>query len=446
MASSKRLRPDDLAAHVATLLLRHELPRRQVALALSGGLDSVVLFHLLLDLRQPLGFDFSAFHVHHGLSPRADRWEAFCAGLCAAHGIPFEARRVDVSRKPGESLEAAAREARYRALASASADLLLLAQHLDDQAETLLLQLLRGAGAKGLAAMPEARRSGDKILLRPLLDVPRDTLREYAKVRGLAWEEDESNEDVGFDRNFLRHEVFPVLERRFPAYRQTLGRASRHLAETAHLLDELAQLDGRQGIRDGMLDGELLRQLSFPRAKNLLRHYLAQRQVPLPDTSRLEEAVRQLREAGEGAHVRVRFGDYEIRRYRGWVDGARRSPDFPSEMRTPWGGEDELALPGVRLCFERVEGTGIRLEALAAQPVTIRARQGGERFRPACGRPSRSLKNLLQEAAIPPWRRENLPLLFCGEDLVWVPEIGIDCRYWASPGEAGVIVRVSDAV
>lgn len=300
MASSKRLRPDDLAAHVATLLLRHELPRRQVALALSGGLDSVVLFHLLLDLRQPLGFDFSAFHVHHGLSPRADRWEAFCAGLCAAHGIPFEARRVDVSRKPGESLEAAAREARYRALASASADLLLLAQHLDDQAETLLLQLLRGAGAKGLAAMPEARRSGDKILLRPLLDVPRDTLREYAKVRGLAWEEDESNEDVGFDRNFLRHEVFPVLERRFPAYRQTLGRASRHLAETAHLLDELAQLDGRQGIRDGMLDGELLRQLSFPRAKNLLRHYLAQRQVPLPDTSRLEEAVRQLREAGRG--------------------------------------------------------------------------------------------------------------------------------------------------
>lgn len=352
-----------------------------------------------------------------------------------------------VSRPSGESLEAAAREARYRAFSSSSADLLLLAQHLDDQAETFLLQLLRGAGAKGLAAMPEARLAEEgKTLLRPLLDVPREMLREYAAAQGLAWEEDESNADTGFDRNFLRHEVFPSLAQRFPAYRQTLGRASRHLAEAAQLLEELAQLDGEKAIRDGMLDGALLRELSLPRAKNLLRYYLAQRQIVLPDTPRLEEAVRQVREAQEGAQIRIRFGDYEIRCFRGWVEGARRAPVFPSEMRISWDGEEEMALPGIRLRFEQQQGTGVSLEALLSQPVTFRSRQGGERFRPFCGRPSRSLKNLLQEAGIPPWRRANLPLLFVGENLVWVPGIGIDCDYQAAAEETGWAIHVSYSV
>lgn len=441
MASSKRLRPDDLAAHVASILQRH--PRGRVALALSGGLDSVVLFHLLLSLRDSLGFGFSAFHVHHGLSPRADRWEAFCASLCARNGVPFETCRVAVSPCAGESLEAAAREARYRAFASCSADLLLLAQHQDDQAETLLLQLLRGAGAKGLAAMPETRMAEGKTLLRPLLDVPRETLKEYVQAHGLVWEEDESNADTGFDRNFLRHEIFPVLERRFPSYRQTLGRSSRHLAEAAQLLDELARLDGERGIREGLLDGALLRELSPSRAKNLLRYYLAQCQIPFPDTPRMEEAMRQLREAGADAQVRIRFGDYEIRRYRGWVEAARSFPALPKDLSIFWSGETELALPGAHLRFEQRKGEGIRLDAFSSQPVTLRSRHGGERFRPSCGRSSRSLKNLLQEAGIPPWQRAALPLLFVGDNLVWVPGIGIDCDYQAGAEETGWVIHVS---
>lgn len=415
-----------------------------MVLALSGGLDSVVLFHLLLSLRESLGFNFYALHVHHGLSPWADRWETFCAGLCSEYGVPFEARRVTVPRRAGESLEAAAREARYQVFSSSSADVLLLAQHLDDQAETFLLQLLRGAGAKGLGAMPEERPAGEgKTLLRPLLAVPRETLKEYAVARALAWEEDESNTDIGFDRNFLRHEIFPSLERRFPAYRQTLSRASGHLAEAALLLEELARLDAEHGIRDGLLDGALLRNLSFSRAKNLLRYYLVLRQIPLPDASRLEEATRQLREAAEGAQIRVRFSNYEIRRYRGWVEAARYAPAFPPNMCIPWSGEEEVDLPGVHLKFEQRGGVGIRREALLSQKVTIRSRRGGERFRPLCDRPSRSLKNLLQEAGIPTWRRANLPLLFVGETLVWVPEIGTDCDYQAATEETGWTIHVS---
>jgi tRNA(Ile)-lysidine synthase len=413
-----------------------------VALALSGGLDSVVLFDLLLSLRDPNGFDFSAVHVHHGLSPNADRWQAFCAELCARHGIPFQAKHVSVPRLPGQSLEAQAREARYQALAQCGHDVLLLAQHADDQAETLFLQLLRGAGPKGLGAMPAAREmAGGTLLLRPLLDVPRSLLEAYATRRHLRWVEDESNDDRAFDRNFLRHEVFPQLEQRFPAYRQTLGRASRHLGEMAGLLDDLAALDAREGLDGDTLDVHVLQALSLPRAANLLRYYLSLHDFPLPETERLHEALRQLREAKEDAQLRIRFGEFEIRRYR-WRAVAQKVCMAPlPDWSLVWRGEERLDLPGTRLRFERCKGEGISLAMLENQTVTLRFRRGGERFQPSCSRPSRSLKNLLQEAEIPPWRRTSLPLLFCGEKLVWVPDIGVDCDYQASASESGVVPR-----
>ncbi|MGD9788296.1 MAG: tRNA lysidine(34) synthetase TilS [Sulfuricellaceae bacterium] len=412
-----------------------------MALALSGGLDSVVLFDLLLALRLSQGFEFSAIHVHHGLSPNADQWESFCHQLCRRHAVPFQAKRVEISRRPRQSLEALAREARYQAFVHSGHEVIFLAQHADDQAETFFLQLLRGAGPKGLGAMPEERimpEAGVR-LLRPLLDIPRSLLEAYAVQHQLEWVEDESNRDPAYDRNFLRHEILPRLEQRFPGYRQTLGRACRHLAEAGDLLEELAALDAESAVKGEFLDVRILQTLSPARAANLLRHYLSQRRIPLPDTERLHEALRQLREAKEDAQVRIRFGEFEIRRYRWRAVAQKVELELPPDWSCAWRGEEKLDLPGVRLSFERRKGQGISLAMLENQELTLRFRTGGERFQPSCARPSRSLKNLLQESGVPPWRRARLPLLFCREKLLWVPEVGVDCAYQAGDSEIGLV-------
>ena len=450
MASSKKRQSSELVPHVESVLTRWVRPGQRLSLALSGGVDSVALLDILHQLQPRLGFHLSAIYVNHQLSPDAGHWAAFCAELCRERVIPFEAVTVHVARRSRESLEAVAREARYRVLLQQPVDFLALAHHQDDQAETLLLQLLRGAGAKGLSAMPEIRRGAGgegrgetPILLRPLLDIPRQEIVAYAQPRKLKWVEDESNVNTAFDRNFLRHELLPVLERRFPAYRDTLARASGHLAEAAELLDDLAGLDAQQAVVEGRLRVEVLRGLSDARARNLLRHYLSGLGVPVPSAGRLESILQQLLSSRDDAQVHARLGAFEIRRFRDevYVQYGLMAP--APELLLHWHSEELLELPGSggKLVFERVEGQGISLARLEGSEVIIRHRQGGERLRPDCKRPTRTLKHLLQEAAMPPWRRLQLPLLFCGEELVFVPEIGVACGYQAQPGELGVTVR-----
>lgn len=446
MANSRKLRLPDLASHVEQVLKNRAGPGSRLTLALSGGVDSVVLLDILARLCGPLGFSLSALHVNHQISPNAGEWARFCAGLCARCGIPLDVAKVIVPRH-GESLEAAAREARYREFAKARADFVVLAQHRDDQAETLLLQLLRGAGVAGAAAMPELSDARPR-LLRPLLDISRAELEAYAKAHGLSWVEDESNLDTRFDRNFLRHRVFPLLSERFPACGTTLSRAARHFAESARLLDELAELDARDAVRESALDVAVLNVLSPARAKNLLRYWLAERGAPPPNSARLEEMRRQLTEARRDAQIRIGLGEVEIRRFQGFAHVVPVLPVPHADFSRTWLGEEELTLPelGGMLRFQRVEGKGIGLARLEATAVTICLRRGGERLRPDCKRPTRSLKNLLQEAQLPPWRRETLPLIWRGEELAAVPGIGVECEFQAKPGEAGLMLEWREEV
>lgn len=460
MASSKKLLPSDLPAFVEAKLKNWVQPGRHLALALSGGADSVALLDILAQLRTSLHFPLSVVHVNHQISPNAADWAEFCARLCAGYNIPFQVVKVDLKHQPGESLEALARDARYRVFAEQQADFIVLAQHLDDQAETLLLQLLRGAGAKGMSAMG-VRREGlmedAPHYVRPMLDVPRRVILDYAVLRGLHWIEDESNADIAYDRNYLRHRVMPLLERRFPGYRETFARASRNLAESAQLMNDLARLDCAAAASGGRLKVEALRGLSAARAKNLLRYWLAQLGVPMPSAGRLENVLQQLCGSRDDAQVLVHLGDNVIRRYRGEVylepsakspEGKKKSLVSQPELALTWTFQDELKLPdsGGRLVFERTVGQGLSLARLSAEPVTVRLRRGGERLRPDCRRPSRSLKNLLQEAGIPPWQRKRLPLLFSGEKLVFVPGIGAACEYRADEGEIGVVVKFETPV
>jgi tRNA(Ile)-lysidine synthase len=439
MASSKKLAPSELDDYLQARLPALIAPGGRATLALSGGVDSIVLLNLLLRAQRTLNFSLSAIHVNHHLSPHAKDWAAFCLALCAEHGVPLTVKNVQVPRRSPLGLEAAARSLRYQAFAELDTDVLLLAHHLDDQAETLLLNLLRGAGVRGAAGMPESRRSA-LLLARPLIDVPRASLMAYAKKHRLAWVEDESNDNTAFARNFLRHEVLPAIERRFPAYRQTLARAAQHFAEADALLDELATNDLASAVHAEKLRLAALASLSHARAKNLFRAYLETQGVPLLDADRLQEWLRQLLTARADSRVVLGVAGLTLRRYRGeaWVEFDTPAP--APDWQMAWHGEREIKLAalGGKLLFTSAQGAGISVAKLTQSAVTLHLRQGGEKLKPSCNRPRKTLKHLLQEAAIPPWQRERLPLIYSGEHLVAVPGIGIDCAFHAAPGEPGL--------
>ena len=409
-------------------------------LGLSGGVDSVVLLHLLAQLSPRFSWRLSALHVHHGISPNADSWAEFCTVLCAKYAIPLQVERVDIAPLQAMGIEAAARQLRHAALARQTVDFIALAHHRDDQAETLLLQMLRGAGVRGASAMPRLKSSqSTPPLLRPLLDIERSELEAYASEHGLQWVEDDSNEDVSYPRNFLRHRVLPVLEQRFPAYRTTLARSARHSAEAAGLLDELAAQDASSAMNGERLSVAVLRQLSSARGKNLLRYFLALRGAPIPDSTRLAEMLRQLCEAGEGAQIRITWQGWQLRCYR---EHAYALPvTLPAvDFAIVWQGETEITLPASHgvLHFEHVIGQGLSLARLQQCVVTIRSRHGSESIQLDVARPRQSLRNLLPQQGVPPWQRELTPLLFCGDELVFVPGVATAAGYAAQADEEGV--------
>ena len=408
----------------------------------------MALLDALARLRGELPVAVSALHVHHGLSPNADAWAAFCAAECECRGVALDLRRARVARAPGESLEAAARAARFAALADAGTDAVALAHHADDQAETLLLQLLRGAGPHGAAAMPAARGDRGPAILRPLLALPRAALEAYARGRGVRWIDDESNADTGLKRNFLRHEVAPRLAAAFPGYPATLVRAAAHQAEAAQLLDALAALDagagdGGEEAGDGAatLDRARLASLarrSPPRARNLLRWFLRRHGLPPPSSARLAAMLEQLVHAAPDARVRLVHAGVALGIFRNRVT-VHAAAVGPFAMA--WSGEPWLALPHGVLEFAPAQGEGLAAALLRGAPVTVRRREGGERLRIATNRPQRSLKRLLYDAGIAPWQRTALPLVFCGDALAAVPGIGVDVAFRAAAGAPGVVVH-----
>ncbi len=430
-----------ILAAVSRALAAHVPARAPLAVAFSGGRDSVALLDALLATTNAHEHPLSAIHVHHGLSSNADAWASFCAQWCAARGVALTVRHADVSRAPQSSLEAEARRVRYAALAAAAADtgvsVVALAQHRDDQVETLLLQLLRGAGPHGLAAMPAVRTSAQgPAWLRPLLTVSRAAIDAYVRAAGLRWVDDDSNASPAHLRNALRQSVIPALVRIAPSASTTLARAAAHQADAAQLADDLAALDAR-GASDGVtLDRAALTALSEHRARNLLRWFLRQCGLPAPSTARLAAMLVQLRYARTDASVRLPHAGAEVGIHRGRV--MLHAPAAPA-FDVPWLGERELALPHGLLVFERTIGAGLDAERLARAPVRVRGRAGGERFQMAPDRPRRPLKAVLRDAGVPEWGR-NVPLVFCGSTLAAVAGVGIDVSFRAAPGGPGVTV------
>jgi tRNA(Ile)-lysidine synthase len=438
--------PDQLIHSVAARIAPLVPAGGRVLLGLSGGVDSVVLLHILRQLASHHGWQLAALHVHHGISTHADAWSAFCIELCARHRVPLTVERVDVAPLRGQhGMEAAARKLRYAAFARQACDVVALAHHADDQAETLLLQLLRGTGVRGASAMPSLSRHLDKAsVLRPLLPCTRQQILDYAVAQQLQWVEDESNADVHYARNFLRHQVLPVLAQKFPDYRAVLTRDAQHFAEAGALLDDLARIDAASAMDYETLAVVALQTLSQARARNLLRYFLHWRGVPMPQTVQLDVMLRQLCEAQPDAQVCVICGDWQVRRYQGKVYVLQSPGEFDAQQVMAWHEEAELVWPALhaRLIFIRGAGCGVSLKKLQQAPVTLRFRSGGEKLRPHLHAATRTLKNLLQEHYIPPWQRERLPLLYCGAKLVCVPGVAVAAEYQAAPDEQGVQVAL----
>jgi tRNA(Ile)-lysidine synthase len=394
-----------LAGVSAGLLAPLQLRGKRVAIGLSGGIDSVVLLHVLHGFAPRFGYKLSAIHVNHGLSPNAGDWQRFCSAFCLELGIPFKAVKVKV-KKQQQGLEAAAREARRAALMKMNVDFVAFGHHLDDQAETVLFNLLRGAGLEGASGMPGVGKLGGKTLLRPLIEVPRSAIRAYAGEHGLAWIEDESNADEALTRNFIRRRVGPLLETRFPRWRENLARAARHFAGTA-------------------LD-----------ARHVLRAYLKEKGLRAPSEAKLVEMLKQF----DSSSASIAHDGVVFRRYRNKVF-LEKGKEKSSFRPCAWNGESRLKLPSLdgELRFKRVRGHGFDSTLLKGNSFQIRLRSGGERLQPDAGRPSRTLKNLFQEAGVPPWERERMPLLFCGDELVWAPGLGVDAKYLSVGRAPGIV-------
>ncbi len=400
--------------------------------AFSGGIDSTVLLHALANANEGERRKIIAIHVNHGLHPDADRWQAHCRKFTGDLGVTYLCRDVTVDEELKSGPEAAAREARYAVLQTLMepGDCILSAHHEEDQAETLLLNLMRGSGVAGLAGIGGAQAFGPGKLLRPLLGVSGEAIREYAQRHELDWIDDPSNVDTRFDRNFLRQEIIPQLAARWPAVSARLRQSADLASEASALLKDLADIDLATAGTPGRLDLEVVRALSPARQRNLLRQAISVSGLPPPPATRLYQAIHELIPARADAQPLVSWPGVELRRYRDHLYILPAMAEEPLEPPQALLPEQSLDLgPGLgKLALEPdVEG-GIDPD-LAKHGLRVCYRLGGEAIRPAGRGRTQKLKKLLQQEGIVPWMRERLPLLYAGDKLVAVADLWVaaDC-------------------
>lgn len=428
--------------------------------AYSGGLDSHVLLHTLSKSREALPeIEVRALHIHHGLHADADKWQAHCVSVCQALSIPIEVMKVDAQPKAGESPEAVARDARYQAMEKfiQTGDCLLTAHHQDDQAETVLLQLLRGSGPRGLAAMPVDAPFGQGRHARPLLSFTRAELLDYAQHESLEWIEDGSNTDTRFDRNFIRHKILPTLKTRWPAAATTISRVAVHSAEASRILDETAETD-LQKVRlqqTGQLSGSQLSNSQFSNSqlsikalklltgsqiRNCLRGWLHELKLPLPSTAQMERVIYDVLNASPDASPTVHWPGAEIRRYRDALFAMQPLPAHDAGQVLDWDCREPLPIPGL-FCSLRalpVTGKGLQENLCLKEGVQVKFRHGGEVCRPAGREHTHTVKKLMQEFGVPTWERDRIPMFHLGGQLAAVGKMWVCEGFQVVEGEKGL--------
>lgn len=425
------------------------LPGTCLKVAYSGGLDSHVLLHALARVCDQHDWPVEVVHVHHGLSNKADAWTEHCQSVCQELGLPLSIERVCVDRSSPDGLEAEARRQRYQRLATLinEDEVLVTAHHRDDQAETLLLQLMRGAGVKGLASMPAISHFSNGKHVRPLLAFSRTELAAYARANRLSWIDDDSNQDEQFARNFIRHRVMPVLKSRWTEIDKVLARTANHMAEADSVLEDVGAQDlSICQIAPKQLQLSALLNLPQAHQSNLIRYWIRSWGYRSPASHHIREILDCARRPG-CRYAAIRWPEAEVYRYRDCLYLTTPIPEVDRMLRIDWNLDKPLQIPGTsfQLLAESVVGRGLSRDRVSPASISIRFRQGGE----VCQLPGRDhhhkLKKLLQEAGIPPWERQRLPLLYAGSELAAVGDRWVCQPYAAKSGEAGFQLVLQDA-
>lgn len=389
-------------------VLTNLLSAKRILLGYSGGLDSSVLLHLLAHEKVLSDKSVMAIHINHGLSEYADQWQEHCQLQCDQLGVKLIIKKVNLSRDTGESLEKLARDARYHVFQTLmqANDRLLTAHHQNDQAETLLLQLFRGAGLKGMSAMPLSKPLGKGNLFRPLLSYSRVELETYAQLHGLNYINDDSNFDTDFDRNYIRHKILPSLQMKWPNAVKNIARSAQHHADAQYLLDLQASQDlVKVQLTTRKLSIQRLELLSISRQRNVLRYWIGHQDYPLPSEAVLQQIIDQALLAEPDAEPLITWADIEVRRFNQALYIMPALNHFDSSQVIPWKNQYQLK--------------GIAMTELKGK-LSIRYRRGGERFHPQGRDKSQTLKKLMQEWKIPTWQRDRTPLLYHDDQLIAV--------------------------
>ena len=411
-------------------------PVERIFIAYSGGVDSHVLLHLCCSI---VGFKskITAVYIHHGLQQEADQWALHCQSTAFALGVDFQCLKVNAKRKSGESLEEVARDARYHALKPllAKNDVLLLAQHGDDQLETVLLQLFRGAGVQGLSGMPHSIPFGAGLMCRPFLNTPKQQIDTYARQHKLAWVEDSSNQDNKFDRNYLRNTILPRLKQRWPAVAKTVSRSARHCA-SSHLLNQQLARELLSSIAEGDRANQTLNipgliELESHKQTLLIRQWFAEQQLRMPSEKVVEKVINEVCKAQRFANPEMRGKDYCLKRYRDTLYCLKSTViDLELHDQIWFGRQMNLQLSDEQQLILSIADQGILKERWLSSLVEVRFRKGGEKIRLQGREGHHSLKKIYQELGVPPWERDGIPLIYLDGKLAVVVGVVVSADFF----------------
>ncbi len=406
-------------------------PGKTLCIAYSGGIDSSALLHAAKTICTVTGHTLKAFHVDHQIHADSRRWAQQCENQCHEMGIEIQIipAKIEPFRQLG--VEAAAREARYQAFANrlSENDVLLTAHHADDQIETMLLQLFRGAGSHGLAACAPFRKLGNALLVRPWLEITRHQIEQYARLHNISWLEDPSNSSLMHDRNYLRHQVMPLLHQRWPGLHQTMVRSALWQSETSDMLDTQARLDALEAVDEaGRLIIEKVDSFEQPRQKNLLRGWIRSAGYQVPSAHVIQQVIHGAILSRYDCEACIRWQQIEIRKFRGRLYLQKVQPEHDATLCLEWVLKQPLEIPslGMTLTPEQLGQFGVNIKGI--EQVTVSFRRGGEVMRPRGRGCQKTLKALFQEQGIEPWERDRIPLLFHQQRLIFV------WGYWIGEG------------
>ena len=434
-------------ANDLTLLIEQTIASftdRVIWVAYSGGVDSHVLLHLLASSKDLPIHCLKAIHIDHSLHDDSAQWAMHCAKVASTLGVDFQSIKVEVLNSHAMGVEAAARRVRYQAIAGklSTQDIVLTAQHQEDQAETLLLQLLRGAGPKGLSAMASLSSLGEGQMMRPFLNTTQVEIMAYATEHKLEWINDPSNTNNQFNRNYLRHEVWPLIIKRWPSASRLLSRSAQHCNEADTLLADLAKLDlavvlGKGSENSLTIDGLL--SLSIERCKNLLRYFIVSHQFSLPSATMLQRIIDEVCLSAEDSMPMIQWSGIQIRRYRGEIFFLKPQKPVDTSHAFLCKKPERLKLfEDCVLTWLVVENMGIS-QAMFDDGLRVGFREGGEKIKLHGHQHHKSLKTLWQEWAIPPWERDRIPLLFYGNELIAVVGYGLSEQCELAAGQEGYL-------